>query len=71
MMNQGEELENFVVHGEAKSREEGYIPFLDFLGPMLWFPYHCAPIEQSKCTSPARDLVCEAKELTVKKECEA
>jgi hypothetical protein len=54
-----------------KVGKEGYIPFLDFLGPMLWFPYHCAPIEGSKCVSPAKDWSCEALEMTVKEECEA
>lgn len=71
MLMQGDKLEKFVVHSEAVGKKEGYIPFTDFLGPMLWFPHHCAPIEQSKCISPARDLVCEAKELTDSKECEA
>jgi hypothetical protein len=70
MMTNNDGLEKFMQRGE-KAGKEGYIPFTDFLGPMLWFPYHCAPITGSKCMSPAKDLVCEAKELTVKEECEA
>jgi hypothetical protein len=63
MLTNGDELQKFMQNGEAVGNE-GYIPFADFLGPMLWYPHHCSAITDDRCTSPARDLVCESKDLT-------
>jgi hypothetical protein len=51
--------------------DEGYIPFADFLGPMLWYPHHCSAIEDAQCTSPAKDLTCEAHQFIGQQDCEA
>jgi len=37
-------IEKFVVHGEAATTEAGYMPFLDFTGPMMFYPHHCGEV---------------------------
>ena len=33
-------------YGNVGKRQGGYVPFMDPLGPMLYFPFHCAAIEE-------------------------
>jgi hypothetical protein len=43
MTDFSERIEDFVVHGEATD-PSGYTPFLDFTGPMMFYPHHCAEV---------------------------
>lgn len=45
-MDQMDSLNGFMQYGMVGRREGGYVPFADPLGPMLYFPFHCAAIKE-------------------------
>ena len=44
LMDQMDTLNEFMVYGGVGKTEGGYVPFIDPLGPMFFFPFHCAKI---------------------------
>jgi hypothetical protein len=45
-MQQMDTLDGFMNYAGVGARAGGYVPFMDPLGPMLYFPFHCAPISK-------------------------
>lgn len=45
-MEQMDTLSGFMNNAKIGRRTGGYVPFMDPLGPMLYFPFHCAALEE-------------------------